>query len=698
MPLGVLLGKPPKMTRQATTLPAPTCPLALDVVSLREAAYRVLGLPSVADKTFLITIGDRTVTGLVHRDQMVGPFQVPVADAAVTLADYTGFSGEAMAIGERTPVAVLDAAASARMAVGEALTNLASAPVESLRRVKLSANWMAAAGAPGEDAKLYEAVRAVGMELCPALGLTIPVGKDSMSMRTVWDDGKRSVVSPISLIVTAFARVADVRSSLTPQLRTDQGATRLVAIDLGRGKNRLAMSAFAQVTEQIGQSVPDVDSAADLAGFFTAIQTLRESGKLLAYHDRSDGGLFTTLVEMCFAGGVGAEIELDALGGSRDAGLAPSVLFAEELGALVQVREADLDDVMAEFARQGLEGAVHAIGQLRADGRVVIRRAGQVMLDESRIELRRAWSETSYRMRARRDDPESAEQEFAGLLDAEDPGLVAVLAFNPEQPLVTSSLQLVSERPRVAILREQGVNGQLEMAAAFHLAGFSAHDVHMSDLLSGRVSLADYQGLAACGGFSYGDVLGAGLGWARSALFHTETREGLSRFFARPETFALGICNGCQMMAGLKTIIPGAQHWPRFVKNRSEQFEARLAQVEILESPSVLLRGLVGSRIPVAVAHGEGYAQFASDVDRQAARVAVRFVDGRGRVASTYPQNPNGSPDGITGLTTMDGRVTILMPHPERVFRAVQHSYAPAEFGVRGPWMRLFESARLFVG
>lgn len=698
MPLGVLLGKPPKMTRQATTLPAPTCPLALDVVSLREAAYRVLGLPSVADKTFLITIGDRTVTGLVHRDQMVGPFQVPVADAAVTLADYTGFSGEAMAIGERTPVAVLDAAASARMAVGEALTNLASAPVESLRRVKLSANWMAAAGAPGEDAKLYEAVRAVGMELCPALGLTIPVGKDSMSMRTVWDDGKRSVVSPISLIVTAFARVADVRSSLTPQLRTDQGATRLMAIDLGRGKNRLAMSAFAQVTEQIGQSVPDVDSAADLAGFFTAIQTLRESGKLLAYHDRSDGGLFTTLVEMCFAGGVGAEIELDALGGAGDAGLAPSVLFAEELGALVQVREADLDDVMAEFARQGLEGAVHAIGQLRADGRVVIRRAGQVMLDESRIELRRAWSETSYRMRARRDNPESAEQEFAGLLDAEDPGLVAVLAFNPEQPLVTSSLQLVSERPRVAILREQGVNGQLEMAAAFHLAGFSAHDVHMSDLLSGRVSLADYQGLAACGGFSYGDVLGAGLGWARSALFHTETREGLSRFFARPETFALGICNGCQMMAGLKTIIPGAQHWPRFVKNRSEQFEARLAQVEILESPSVLLRGLVGSRIPVAVAHGEGYAEFASDVDRQAARVAVRFVDGRGRVASTYPQNPNGSPDGITGLTTMDGRVTILMPHPERVFRAVQHSYAPAEFGVRGPWMRLFESARLFVG
>ncbi|KYF89146.1 phosphoribosylformylglycinamidine synthase [Sorangium cellulosum] len=699
MPLSVLLGKPPKMTRDVRSLPSPRQALDAAKLPLREAVYRLLRLPTVADKSFLITIGDRTITGLVHRDQMVGPWQVAVADAAVTLADYTGYGGEAMAMGERTPLAVLDAAASARMAVGEALTNLASAPIESLERVKLSANWMAAAGAPGEDAKLYEAVKAVGLELCPALGLAIPVGKDSMSMRTVWDGGQKSVVAPISLIISAFARVPDVRGALTPQLRTDAGHTVLVAVDLGRGKNRLGLSAFATVSEQVGDSVPDVDSPADLRAFFEAVQRLLQRGLVLAYHDRSDGGLFVTWAEMSFAGRVGAELSLDALAPDVSLPAAQAAaLFSEELGALLQVRAQDAPEVISTFARAGLEGAVHIVGKLRSDDRLVVTAGGQIVLDEPRVDLRRAWSETSYRMRALRDNPEKAREEFDALLDAGDPGLSPHLPFDVEQSLSRPLIEAASERPKVAILREQGVNGQIEMAAAFHRAGFAAHDVHMSDLMSGAVSLEDFRGLAACGGFSYGDVLGAGMGWARSALFHSETREALSAFFARPDTFALGICNGCQMMAGLKDIIPGAKHWPRFVKNRSEQFEARLAQVEILESPSVLLRGLVGARLPVAVAHGEGYAHFATDADRRAARVAARWVDGRGQVATRYPANPNGSPDGITGLTTDDGRVTILMPHPERIFRAVQHSWAPPEWSERGPWLRLFESAREFVG
>ncbi|HSC86469.1 MAG TPA: phosphoribosylformylglycinamidine synthase [Polyangiaceae bacterium] len=697
MPLSVLLGKPPKMTRDVRSVASPRQPLDPARLSLRDAAYRLLRLPTVADKSFLITIGDRTVTGLVHRDQFVGPWQVAVADVAVTMGDYVGYAGEAMAVGERTPLAVLDSAASARVAVGEALTNLAAAPVEELKRVKLSANWMAAAGAPGEDAKLYEAVRAVGMELCPALGLTIPVGKDSMSMRTVWDAGQKSVVSPISLIVTAFARVPDVRGTLTPQLRTDVGETALVLVDLGRGKNRLGMSAFSLVSEQVGEQVPDVDSPAELRGFFDTVQAQR--GSIVAYHDRSDGGLFATLAEMSFAGRVGVELELDALvGDATSAAEQAGALFAEELGALLQVRSADVAGLLDAFGQAGLAGAVHVVGRLRSDDRLVVRSAGQIVLDEARVELRRAWSETSYRMRALRDNPTRAREEFDALLDAEDPGISPSLPFDPNESLASAWIESASERPRVAILREQGVNGQIEMAAAFHRAGFAAHDVHMSDLMSGTVSLEDFRGLAACGGFSYGDVLGAGLGWARSALFHAPTREAFEAFFRRSNTFALGICNGCQMMAGLKDIIPGASRWPRFVKNESEQFEARVAQVEIVESPSVLLRGLVGARIPVAVAHGEGRAVFASDEDRRGARIAARWVDGRGRVASAYPANPNGSPDGITGLTSEDGRVTILMPHPERVFRSVQNSWAPPNWGERGPWLRMFESARAFVG
>jgi len=698
MPLGVLLGKPPRMQRDAVRVAPPARPLALAGVSPADALQRVLRLPAVADKTFLITIGDRTVTGLVARDQLVGPWQVPVADAAVTAASFDTYAGEGMAMGERTPVALLDAGASARLAVAEAITNLASAPVRALGDVKLSANWMAAAGHPGEDARLYEAVRAVGEELCPALGVAIPVGKDSMSMKTTWQEGgqARAVTAPLSLIVTAFAPVTDVRRALTPQLRTDLGETALFAVDLGRGQHRLGGSCLAQVYGQLGTRAPDLDDPALLRGFFAAVQRLNAEGRLLAYHDRSDGGLAVTLLEMAFAGGCGLEVDLGALAGEPLA-----VLFAEELGAVLQVRAGDLAAVKAAFEAVGLGAHVHAIGRPVAGERVVLRRGAEVLLDEARSALRAAWSETTHRMQALRDDPACADEEQAGRCDPADPGLHAHLTFGLDEDVAAPFIAR-GARPKVAILREQGVNGQVEMAAAFDRAGFEAIDVHMSDILAGRVKLAGFRGLAACGGFSYGDVLGAGEGWAKSILFNARAREELLAFFRRGDTFGLGVCNGCQMLSNLHELVPGADAWPRFVRNRSEGFEARVALVEVTESPSVLLRGMAGSRLPIAVAHGEGRAEFAGPEGRrvleQRGLVAMRFVDHHGRPTEHYPENPNGSPGGITAVTTPDGRVTILMPHPERVFRAVQHSWRPDGWGEDGPWMRLFRNARVFVG
>jgi phosphoribosylformylglycinamidine synthase len=689
LPMAVLFGKPPKKTlrvRRVLGAPDPFDPTGLD---LAEAARRVLRLPCVADKSFLITIGDRTVTGLVARDQMVGPWQVPVADAAVTLRDYDGFGGEAMAMGERTPVALVSSAAAARLAVGEAITNLASAPIASLDLVKLSANWMAAAGHPGEDAALYDAVRAVGLELCPALGLSIPVGKDSLSMRTVWDDRKKSVTAPVSLIVSAFAPVADVRLALTPQLRTDAGDTDLVLVDLGRGKSRLGASALAQVHEQVGGATPDLDDPADLRGLFEGVQALGAAGLLLAYHDRSDGGLFVTACEMAFAGHVGLSIRLDGLG-ETPAG----ALFSEELGALLQVRRSATARVIADLEERGLRGACHVVGELRSDDRLVFLRGEREVLAAPRGELRRLWSETTFRMQALRDDPDCAREDFERQADDQDPGLCPRLTFDPTENVAGALLG--RERPRIAVLREQGVNGQVEMAAAFHRAGFACVDVHMSDVLAGRATLDDCRGLVACGGFSYGDVLGAGLGWASSILHKAVAREQFERFFHRADTFALGVCNGCQALAALKDLIVGAEDWPRFVRNRSEQFEGRLSLVEILPSPSILLRGMAGSLLPIAVAHGLGRAEFDGSPDR--ARVAMRYVDHRGRATEHYPENPNGSPGGITSVTTTDGRVTIMMPHPERVFRAVQHSWCPPGFGDDAPFMRLFANARAWVG
>ncbi len=696
LPMGVLFGNPPKMVRQVSRQAPVKRPLELAGISVQDALYRVLRLPTVADKTFLITIGDRSVGGLVARDQMVGPYQVPVADVAVTATSFDVYTGEAMTLGERTPLALLDAAASARMAVAESITNIAAAAISRLSDVKLSANWMAPAGAPGEDARLYEAVRAVGSELCPALGIAIPVGKDSMSMRTVWEEAgvRKEVVAPVSLIVSSFAPVADIRRTLTPQLRLDQGETTLLLVDLGRGKNRLGGSALAQVYGQLGAVPPDLDDPALLSGFFQAIQLLNAQGKLLAYHDRSDGGLVTTLVEMAFAGGTGLKIDVTALGDPLAA------LFSEELGAVIQIRASELEQVRAVFAQHGLEPALHPLGQPTTDGQVLIQSGGQTLLQDSRQVLRGIWSETTFRMQSLRDNPECASEEHASRLDATDPGLNVKVPYPLEEDLAAPFI-LKGARPKVAILREQGVNGQLEMAMAFHRAGFETVDVHMTDLLSGRVDLADFKGLTACGGFSYGDVLGAGGGWAKSILFHSRTREMFQTFFHRPDTFSLGVCNGCQMMSNLKELIPGAELWPRFVRNRSERFEARLSLVKVEQSPSLLFQGMVGAQLPVAVAHGEGRAELTEGEHRAleaSGLVTARFVDNHGQAAVRYPANPNGSPAGITGLTTRDGRVTLLMPHPERVFRAVQYSWRPAQWSEDGPWMRLFRNARVWVG
>jgi phosphoribosylformylglycinamidine synthase len=693
MEMAVLLGKPPKMLRDVKRIFREGQVFDAAGIDIREALYRVLRLPTVADKTFLISIGDRTVGGMTARDQMVGPWQVPVADVAVTLMGYHETCGEAMAMGERTPLAVLDPVASGRMAVGEAITNIAAAAIGKIGDIKLSANWMAAAGHPGEDAALFDTVRAVALELCPQLGISIPVGKDSLSMKTAWSegDGRREVVAPLSLIVSAFAPVRDARRTLTPQLRMDCGETELLLIDLGRGSNRLGGSALAQVYDATGDRVPDIVSADDLKRFFAVIQKLNEDGLLLAYHDRSDGGLLATVCEMLFASRCGAYLDLY--------GDAAAALFSEELGAVLQVRLDDREAVMEALAEAGLGECSTVIGEVGDKNRLLIRVDGAIVLDESRTDLHRAWSETTYRMQQLRDNPECAQQEYDRLLDAGDPGITPKLTFNPDEDIAAPFIGR-GAKPRMAILREQGVNGQIEMAAAFDRAGFAAVDVHMSDIIAGRVSLADFKGFVACGGFSYGDVLGAGEGWAKSILFNPRARAEFAGFFARQDSFALGVCNGCQMMSNLHELIPGAERWPHFVRNRSEQFEARFVTLEVQDSPSLFFAGMAGSCIPVAVAHGEGYAEF-SDASALAAAqplVALRYVDNRGVATETYPLNPNGSPQGITGLTTADGRFTILMPHPERVFRTVQNSWHPAQWRNDGPWLRMFRNARRWVG
>ncbi|MDO8595869.1 MAG: phosphoribosylformylglycinamidine synthase, partial [Sulfuricaulis sp.] len=699
MDLGVLFGKPPKMQRDVSHLKRKLERFKTKGLDLKEAAYRVLRLPTVANKTFLITIGDRTVSGLVCRDQMVGPWQVPVADVAVTASGYEGYTGEAMAMGERTPLALIDPAASGRMAIGEALTNLAAARIQKLPDVKLSANWMAPAGHPGEDAALYDTVRAVALELCPALGISIPVGKDSMSMKTVWQDAdgvQRAVTAPLSLIVTAFAPVIDVRKTLTPQLRSDKGETDLILVDLGKGANRLGGSALAQVYGQIGDEAPDVDDPRVLRLFFHVIQALNELGFAYAYHDRSDGGLFATICEMAFAGHTGVRVDLSYLGTDPAA-----ALFNEELGAVLQVPRARREGIIGALKEAGLARHTHIIGMITDDDIVSFNHLGKEFFYDSRVNLQRAWSETSYHMQRLRDNPQCAQEEYDRLLDMADPGLSAQLSFDPEEKIAAPFIAR-GARPRIAILREQGVNGQVEMAAAFTRAGFTAVDVTMSDIIDGRMVLKDFKGFAACGGFSFGDVLGAGEGWAKSLLFNTRARDEFAAFFTRQDSFALGICNGCQMMSNLHDIIPGAERWPHFVRNASEQFEARVARVQIPQNPSIFLQGMQGSMLPIAVAHGEGLAEFRDPahieqviLDKQ---VALCFVDNRGNLTPTYPYNPNGSPHGITGLTTPDGRFTILMPHPERVFRAVANSWRPDEWGEDGPWMRMFRNARVWVG
>jgi phosphoribosylformylglycinamidine synthase len=697
MDLSVLLGKPPKMTRDVAHATRTLTAFDTSKIDLKDAAQRVLRLPGVADKTFLITIGDRTVTGLIARDQMVGPWQIPVADVAVTLAGYETYRGEAFAIGEKAPLALIDAPASGRMAIGEAITNIAASRIENISELKLSANWMAPAGHPGEDAALFDTVKAVGMELCPQLGISIPVGKDSMSMKTVWEDAgsKKAVTAPISLVVTAFAPTQDARKTLTPQLRTDLGDTKLIVVDLGAGKNRMGGSALAQVYGAVGNAAPDVDDAASLKHFFTAIQTLNSEGKLLAYHDRSDGGLFATLAEMAFAGHCGLHVDVSSLPGDI-----AGILYNEELGAVLQVRSEDAEAVCASF-NQAINDCAHIIGAPVSSDEIAIHYAGSVVFSESRITLHRLWSETTYQMQKLRDNPLCAQQEYDRILDNADPGMHAHLTFDPTDNIAAPYIAS-GKRPKMAILREQGVNGQVEMAAAFDRAGFQSHDVHMSDIISGRVSLKDFEGFVACGGFSYGDVLGAGEGWAKSILFNSRARDEFSAFFQRSDSFALGVCNGCQMMSNLHSIIPGAEQWPHFVRNKSEQFEARFAMVEVLESPSLFFSGMAGSRMPIAVAHGEGYAEFSAHTAVQKALedklVSIRFVDNAGSPTEIYPFNPNGSLQGITGLTTKDGRFSIMMPHPERVFRTVQQSWHPDGWGEDGPWLRMFRNARKFIG
>ena len=719
MDMDALLGKPPRMTRDVGHVPPVKVPFDPTSVELKDAAYRVLRLPAVADKTFLISIGDRTVGGMTARDQMVGPWQVPVADVAVTTMGYQTLRGEAFAMGERTPVAILDAPASGRMAVGEALTNIAAASIAKLGDVKLSANWMAPAGVPGEDARLFDTVRAVS-DLCQQIGISIPVGKDSLSMHTAWDDAgqKKQVVSPLSLIITSFAPVQNARKTLTPQLQLSVGETDLLLIDLGGGRNRLGGSALAQVFNATGSEAPDVDDPQRLPAFFGAVQALARDNLLLAYHDRSDGGLFAVAAEMAFASHCGVSLDMDGLCydaltndvdgakmkpellSGRAFELMMRALFNEELGAVVQIRRTDRALVMNQLRAAGLGACSHFIGAPNTSDELRVIRNAKAVFNEKRVELHRAWSETTFRMQALRDNPVCAQQEYDRILDVSDAGLSVSLSFDPAQDIAAPYIARVgaTSRPKVAILREQGVNGHVEMAAAFDRAGFAAVDVHMSDILSGRVSLAGFKGAVACGGFSYGDVLGAGKGWARTILFNTRARDAFSAFFARGDTFALGVCNGCQMMSALKDLIPGADAWPRFERNTVEQFEARFTMVELLPSPSLFFGDMAGSRLPVVVSHGEGRAEFDSAAQQVAVLTAMRYLDNSGQPSEIYPYNPNGSPAGLAGVTTADGRFTIMMPHPERVFRTVQMSWHPAELGEDSPWMRMFRNARKWVG
>ncbi len=733
MSLDVLLGKPPKMERVTMRAsvkhlppPQPSPAGGGSNAKLRDLAYRVLQHPTVADKTFLITIGDRFVGGLTAREQMVGPWQVPVADVAVTLRDFVGNAGEAMAMGERTPLAVLNAPASARMAVAEAITNIAAASIATIADIKLSANWMAAVDVPGEDAALFDAVHAVGMELCPALGVSIPVGKDSMSMRTGWSDGdtSRSVHAPVSLIVTAFANVTDVRKTLTPLLKIDHD-TVLLLVDVARGRQRMGGSIFHQVQSTMGTEVPDCDSADDLKTFFAGVQLLNASGLLLAYHDRSDGGLFAVLVEMIIASRTGLTVTLDSLpqrgrAGEGEGGATPIVdatlnsvppplpspagggsmleaLFNEELGAVIQVHRADIDKARAAFGSL----PVQEIATLRDDGKLIIEHQGNNVFDEARQALHVAWSATSIQIQRLRDNPDCADSEFDRVFDDDDTGLAPRVLFdskvNIAAPMIAANIN-VGARPKIAILREQGVNSHIETAHVFTTAGFDAYDVHMTDLQTGRRSLDEFKGFVACGGFSYGDVLGAGAGWAKSILLNAELREEFQEFFTATDTFALGICNGCQMMAHMAPIIPGAAHWPKFVRNGSEQFECRTVMVEVMETPSILFKGMEKTRLPIVVAHGEGFAQFKDDEHMETAQslVTLRFVDSLGIVTENYPLNPNGSPGGITGLTSTDGRFNVLMPHPERTHRIENFSWHP-EGWTRSPWLRMFENARVWL-
>lgn len=697
LPLDFLLGKTPKMLREAISLQAAGHTLNRDGITIAEAINRVLHLPAVAEKTFLITISDRTITGMVARDQMVGPWQVPVADCAVTTASLDSYCGEAMSLGERAPVALLNFAASARLAVGEALTNLASTYVGEIKRVKLSANWMVAAGHPGEDAGLYQAVKAVGEELCPALGLTIPVGKDSMSMKTRWQQGteNREMTAPLSLVITAFARVEDVRATVTPQLQPERD-NMLLLIDLSSGHQALGATALAQVYRQLGNETADVRDAEKLAGFFRVMQQLLAKGMLLAYHDRADGGLIVTLAEMAFAGHCGIDANIGTLGADTLA-----ILFNEELGAVIQINAADYDAVTVLFRQECLEDCLHYLGIAQPGDQFILRSGERLLYSESRTTLRTWWAETSWQMQRLRDNPESADQEHAIRQNNNYPGLTVALSFDPEDD-ITAPFIANGARPKVAVLREQGVNSHVEMAAAFHRAGFEAIDVHMSDLLAGSRTLDGFHMLVACGGFSYGDVLGAGEGWAKSILFNLRVRDEFNAFFHRPQTLAFGVCNGCQMMSNLCELIPETELWPRFVRNKSERFEARFSLVEVTKSPSLLLQDMVGSRLPIAVAHGEGLVKV-RDVAHltaleHAGLVALRYVDNYGKVTENYPANPNGSPNGITAVTNGSGRVTLTMPHPERVFRTVSHSWHPTEWGEDGPWMRLFRNARRQLG
>ena len=732
MPMNVLLGKPPKMHRDVTTLARQFKPLDLTGVALQKAVIDVLAHPTVASKRFLISIGDRTVGGLTHRDQMVGPWQVPVADCAVTLADYRGFAGEAMSMGERTPLAALNAPASGRMAVGEAITNLLAAPFE-LSRVKLSANWMAACGEPGEDAALYATVKAVGLELCPALGISIPVGKDSLSMRTQWKapthagGADKKVTSPVSLIVSAFVTLADLRGTLTPQLNRTEDTT-LVLVDLGRGQQRMAASILAQTLDQVGDVVPDLDHALDLVNLVKAVNTLRSQGKLLAYHDRGDGGLLATVAEMAFAGRVGVSLNVDMLVTEGD-GISDSrmdvgdsknwagqvsarrdertlkALFNEELGAVLQIRTADRAEVMQTLRDNGLSAFSHCIGKTRpasspldaGKDELQIWRDAKPVFSAKLSDLHQVWDSVSWKICRLRDNPACADAEHASAGAWADPGLHVSLPAVLTQAMPAAPSLLLS-RPKVAVLREQGVNSHVEMAYAFTEAGFDAFDVHMTDLLTGRTQLADFQGVVACGGFSYGDTLGAGIGWARSITFNAKLAEQFKAFFARSDTFGLGVCNGCQMFAELADIIPGAQDWPRFTTNQSERFEARFSMVEVLDSPSLFFAGMAGSRLPIAVAHGEGYANFKHRGNADKAIAAMRFTDNAGAATEAYPFNPNGSPGGLTAVTTADGRFTAMMPHPERVFRNIQMSWSPMAVDQHSPWMQLWHNARRWVG